>query len=170
MVVRFHLSADDRLLCEEYAQQRQGPKDRHRVRNYRVGPQGDLEIHRQGVRGDFVFARAVGLPMNQLDVVGGDGGAHDYVVDVWAVSVKTISRGRRYLIIPPNQWPPHCDLFVLLEDVEPQTMEFAGWATARQVLRWVDGHGRVDLGWGPSYCVPRDTLRPAEALPFDLMA
>lgn len=167
--MQYTLTSPELAQCEIWTDQRQDPKTAHNVPSLKISDRSDRDIHRLGVWAEHAFSQVFGVPMHQLDTIGGDGGEADYKLLGLSVSLKAVFPGASYLIVPRHQYADveHVDILVMLRLIEPHTIEFVGWTTGR-VFR----EHRVQRDFtrdntaakGLSYCMPEELLTPMQDL------
>jgi hypothetical protein len=106
--------------------------------------------------GVVAFARRFRLPLPDWNAARGDGGGWDFEVGPLLISVKVRFFGR-FMIIPRHQWPPRCNVFMLLEPAGEVAMRFVSWLWASAVIERAE---LKDLGRGTGYVLDDKHLWP----------
>lgn len=77
------------------------------------------------------------------------------------VDIKTTRRANGRLITYPDKKNKACDIYILTVLTSDDTVEFKGYATKEELFA---DSSIVDLGYGPTYAVDQNKLRPIEEL------
>jgi len=126
------------------------------VRNARMGPQGDAEIHLEGIGAELAFCRLFNVYPDFS--IGARCGGTDATWVGRTVDVKATRHegGRLIAVLKKADYP--CDLYALMVGTFP-TYRFAGMASRAQLLA---AEAVTDLGYGPTFALAQDQLTRVE--------
>lgn len=157
-MIHITLTSMEERLCHEIANKRFTANRAQGIVDEKRGFQSNEFTDLNGFGGEMAFCKAMNLYPDFRIIAGGVGLVDAILYDrATTVDVKTSKHPKANLIA--RKIPDDVDLFVLVIGEMPE-YDVVGYATRETIL----GKPLKDLGYGPTYFVSTDELKPIEEL------
>lgn len=154
-IVNVTLNHTEAEICEELAEKRYKNNRKENVVNLKVSDQPWKEVELDGLGAEFAVAKALNI-------------YPDFIISARAGGVELVARNHARIDVKQTKYPDgrllslitkkdeDIDVFVLVTGRMPK-YRIVGWCFSEELL--VD-ENIVDLGYGPTYALTQDKLRP----------
>lgn len=159
MIARVVLSAAEQKLAIEIGRARNNAATNQNIVNRNVAGHDDATINIIGMAGELAFCKAFGLDPD-LVISTTDRPKADVTFYDKSWDVKTTPYKNAHLIAPIHKAGKRCDCYALVIGKHPTknpVYKIVGWVNQADLI---SEDRIIDLGYGPTYGLRQDQLRP----------
>jgi hypothetical protein len=149
-----HLTDEDLKLADRLAHLRNDRKEAMGIRSKKFDPsKSEWDAHYQGILGELGAARALGLDIDQEEILSGDAGVDLTLPSGLSVEIRYRTvRGWDFALNGSDVSYLKSDIGVLVWPGEiPNSVELVGWTTRVHMVKWAKS---MNFGYGDRMVMP----------------